>query len=79
NNVKLAHEVFISHIRNCMIHMPAIMYAESFISAARIRAAKQQRGNMAEVHAAVTSKYDIPMVRRGLENGVGNCAFFVLV
>ena len=27
NNVKLAHEVFILHVRNDMIHMPALLYA----------------------------------------------------
>ncbi|CAN0305654.1 unnamed protein product, partial [Scytosiphon promiscuus] len=62
NNVKLAHEVLISHIRNDMIHMPALIYAENFIPDSRVRSAPQQASNMAEVHAAVTSKYDIPMV-----------------
>lgn len=62
NNVKLAHEVFIRHIRNVMVDMPALLYAESFISSTRVRAAPRQAINMAEVHAAVTRKYDIPMV-----------------
>lgn len=65
-NVKLAHEVFISHVRNDMIHMPALLYAESFIPATRARSTPQQTRNMAEVHAAVTEKYDIPMVRGGV-------------
>ena len=62
NNVKLAHEVFIRYVRNDMINMPALLYAESFISGARTRQAPLQASNMAEVHAAVTMKYDIPMV-----------------
>ncbi|CAM9527097.1 unnamed protein product, partial [Laminaria digitata] len=61
NNVKLAHEVFILHVRNDMLHMPALLYAESFISPARVRQAPHQKSNMAEVHAEATKKYDIPM------------------
>lgn len=70
NNVELAHEVFISHVRNDMIHTPALLYAESFLSAARLRAVPHQAGNTAEVHAAVTIKYDIPMVSVEV---VGSC------
>lgn len=62
NNVKLAHEVFIGYVRNDMIRMPALLYAESFMSETRVRRAPLQARNMAEVHAAVTMKYDIPMV-----------------
>lgn len=62
SNVKFAHEILISHVQNDMIHMPALLYAEGYISPARLRSVPLQGGNMAEVHAAVTRKYDIPMV-----------------
>eukprot|EP00904_Undaria_pinnatifida_P003349 jgi/Undpi1/13014/HiC_scaffold_7.g02678.m1 len=64
NNVKLAHEVFIRYVRNDMINMPALLYGLRlrFIPGARTRQAPLQASNMAEVHAAVTMKYDIPMV-----------------
>ena len=67
NNVKLAHEIFILHVRNDMADMPALLYAESFISPARVRSAPLQANNMAEVHSTVTRKYDIPMVSRIVE------------
>eukprot|EP00904_Undaria_pinnatifida_P003964 jgi/Undpi1/13569/HiC_scaffold_8.g03228.m1 len=62
NNVKLAHEVFIRYVRNDVISMPALLYAESFISATRLRHVPLQTSNMAELHAAVTKNHDIPMV-----------------
>ena len=72
NNVKLAHELFILHVRNDMIDMPALLYAESFISPARVSAAPRQKSNMAEVHAGVTRKYDIPMVSQKIESCAGD-------
>ena len=72
NNAKLAHEVFIRYVRNEMIDMPALLYAESFISPARLRDAPLQASNMAEIHSAVTRKYDIPMVS-GIVRGHMRC------
>ena len=67
NNVKLAHELFIHHVRNDMIDMPALLYAESFMAPARVIEAPRQKSNMAEVHAAVARNYDIPMVSARME------------
>lgn len=72
NNVKRAHELFILHARNDMINMPALLYAESFISPARVRQAPWQKHNMAEVHAAVTKKYGIPLVSQRIASCVGD-------
>lgn len=79
NNVKLGHETLISHVRRYMIHMPALIYAESFISSKRLREAARQAINMAEVRAPVTSKYDIPMVSGGVGNGKCDTSFIVKV
>lgn len=70
NDLKLQHEALISYVRNDMIHMPAILYAESFITPARVRQEPSQGTNMAEVHADVTRKHDVPMV-----SGKGGLAF----
>lgn len=72
NNVKRAHELFILHVRNDMMKMPALLYAESFKSPDRVNEAPRQKSNMAEVHAAVTRKYDIPMVSQRSESCVGS-------
>ncbi|CAM9420751.1 unnamed protein product [Ectocarpus sp. 13 AM-2016] len=60
-DVKMAHETFISHVRNVMTRKPALLYAESFIAPRLASLHPLQGGNMAEVHANVTQKYDIPM------------------
>ncbi|CAM9468653.1 unnamed protein product [Ectocarpus fasciculatus] len=60
-DVKMAHETFISHIRNAMTSNPALLYAESFIAPRLAALHPPQGSNMAEVHANVTQKYDIPM------------------
>ncbi|CBJ30204.1 conserved unknown protein [Ectocarpus siliculosus] len=63
-DVKMAHETFISHVRNAMTSKPALLYAESFIAPRLASLHPPQGSNMAEVHANVTQKYDIPMVRQ---------------
>lgn len=47
---KLQHEALMSYVRNDMIHMPAILYAESFITRVRVRQEPSQGTNMAEVY-----------------------------
>lgn len=79
NNVKLGHETLISHVRSYIIHIPTLIYAKSFISAARLLFAPQQASNMAEVHAPVTSKYDILMASRGVGKGEGDSVFIVKI
>lgn len=63
NNIKLAHEVFIRYVRNTMLQAPALLYAESFMTPGKSRKWPGYHTNLAEVHANVTQKYDIPMVR----------------
>lgn len=62
--VKMAHEELIRYVRNHMMRSPALLYVETFIAPARILQAPHQAANIAEVHANVTSRYEIPMVRR---------------
>lgn len=50
NDLKLQHEALISYVRNDMIHIPAILYAESFIKPVRVRQEPSQGTNMAEVY-----------------------------
>lgn len=57
-----AHEELIRYVRNDMTATPSLLYAETFISPARVLEAPLQATNIADVHAIVTSKYDIPMV-----------------
>lgn len=63
--VGMAHEKLIRHVRNDMLHSPALLYVETFIAPDRALQAPQQAANMAKVHGHVTRKYDIPMVRHG--------------
>lgn len=66
NNVKMAHELFLEYVTTNMLHTPALLYAETFIAPERVREVPRQATNMAEIHAEVTRKYDIPMVRDAL-------------
>lgn len=63
NNIELAHEVLVRYVRNTMLQGPALLYAESIISPGKSRSSPLFRTNVAEIHARVTQKYDIPMVR----------------
>lgn len=60
--LRMAHEILIRHVRDTMNHSPALLYAESFIAPFRSLESPWQGENMAEVHASVTQKHDIPMV-----------------
>ncbi|CAB1102602.1 unnamed protein product [Ectocarpus sp. CCAP 1310/34] len=61
-HLKMAHELLIRYIRYTMFHSPALLYAESFIAPSRTLQVPWQSENMAEAHASVTRKHDIPMV-----------------
>ncbi|CAM9527033.1 unnamed protein product [Ectocarpus sp. 4 AP-2014] len=60
--LRMAHELLIRYVRDTMFHSPALLYAESFIAPFRSLESPWQSENMAEVHASVTQKHDIPMV-----------------
>lgn len=62
--VRMAHEELIRYVRNDMTKSPALFYVESFIAPNQVVQNPLQATNMANVHAEVTQKYDIPMVRR---------------
>ncbi len=61
--IRMAHEILVRHARNDMSSSPALLYAEGYIPPSHLAGTPWQSGNMAEVHAEVTRKYDIPMVR----------------
>lgn len=61
--VKMTHEALIRYVRNDMLHSPALLYFESFITNHRVLEAPYQATNMADLHAEVARRYDIPMVR----------------
>ena len=62
-NVKMAHDVLIRHVRNTMNRSPAMLYMGSFIAPARVAEVPLQGTNLAEIHSEVAQRYDIPMVR----------------
>jgi len=72
--IRMAHEILIRHARNDMSSSPALIYAEGYIPPSHVVNTPWQSENMAEVHAEVTQKYDIPMVSQARgEWGGGSC------